>query len=218
MGKSKAVAGSFEGFDGEEKWTQPRSLTTSRRSRRGWTSKQNPGRHQITFPPRRDEEHEDLQPIFVLFVSSWFHFAGLWNSKHSPFTPGHETDPSTGAVAPPLVLSTTFERDTQNNTLSEYFYSRSGNPNRAAFEQACAALEGGAAAAAFASGQAATMSVLHALSSGDHLIAPTDIYYGTRALAETLYARWGLQASFVDTTRPRPNQTSPAAQHQTHLD
>jgi cystathionine gamma-synthase len=113
---------------------------------------------------------------------------------------GHHTDPTTGAVAPPLILSTTFERDTQNNTLSEYFYSRSGNPNRTAFEEACAALEGGAVAAAFASGQAATMSVLHALSAGDHFIAPTDIYYGTRAQAETLYARWGLQASFVDMT------------------
>lgn len=113
---------------------------------------------------------------------------------------GHTTDPITGAVAPPLVLSTTFERDAANNPLGPYVYSRTENPNRLALEEAFAQLEGGAAAAAFASGQAATMSVLHALSTGDHLIAPTDIYYGTRALAETLYTRWGLQASFVDTT------------------
>ncbi len=113
---------------------------------------------------------------------------------------GHATDPTTGAVAPPLVLSTTFERDAQNNPLGAYVYSRSENPNRLALEEAFTALEGGAAAAAFASGQAATLSVLHALSTGDHLIAPTDIYYGTRAQADLLYVRWGLQASFVDTT------------------
>ena len=113
---------------------------------------------------------------------------------------GHTTDPNTGAVAPPLVLSTTFARDAENNPLGPYVYSRSENPNRLALEEAFTQMEGGAAAAAFASGQAATMSVLHALATGDHVIAPTDIYYGTRAQAELLYARWGLQASFVDTT------------------
>ena len=113
---------------------------------------------------------------------------------------GHATDPTTGAVAPPLILSTTFERDAQNNPLGAYVYSRSENPNRLALEEAFTQLEGGAASAAFSSGQAATLSVLHALSTGDHLIAPTDIYYGTRAQADLLYARWGLQASFVDTT------------------
>jgi cystathionine gamma-synthase len=113
---------------------------------------------------------------------------------------GHATDPTTGAVTPPLVLSTTFERDSQNNPLGAYIYSRSENPNRLALEEAFTAMESGAASAAFASGQAATMSVMHALSTGDHLIAPTDIYYGTRAQADVLYARWGLQASFVDTT------------------
>ncbi len=113
---------------------------------------------------------------------------------------GHATDLTTGAVAPSLVLSTTFERDAQNTPLGAYVYSRSENPNRLALEAAFTALEGGAASAAFASGQAATMSVLHALSTGAHLIAPTDIYYGTRAQADLLYARWGLQASFVDTT------------------
>lgn len=113
---------------------------------------------------------------------------------------GHATDPTTGAVTPPLILSTTFERDAQNNPLGAYVYSRSENPNRLALEEAFTAMEGGVASAAFASGQAATMSVLHALSTGDHLIAPTDIYYGTRAQADVLYARWGLLASFVDTT------------------
>lgn len=114
---------------------------------------------------------------------------------------GHD-ETGGGAIVPPLVLSTTFERDAANNLLGAHIYSRNDNPNRHSFEQAAAALEGGAAAAAFASGQAATMAVLHALAAGDHLIAPADIYYGTRALIDTHYARWGLQASFVDTTDP----------------
>ena len=105
-----------------------------------------------------------------------------------------------GSVAPPIFLSTTYERDADNQLLSEYFYSRLGHPNRQAFEQICAALEGGTVAAAFASGNAATQAVMHAFAPGDHVIAPLDIYFGTRAVIESLYARWGLQVSFVDTT------------------
>ncbi len=105
-----------------------------------------------------------------------------------------------GSVAPPLVLSTTYERNADNQLVSEYFYSRLGHPNRQAFEQICTALEGGTAAAAFASGNAATQAVMHALAPGDHVIAPLDIYFGTRAVIESLYARWGLQVSFVNTT------------------
>lgn len=136
----------------------------------------------------------------MLFVSSWLDSFEDMEFETLAVHAGHATDPTTGAVTPPLVLSTTFERDPQNNPLGAYVYSRSENPNRLALEEAFTAMEGGAASAAFASGQAATMSVLHALSTGDHLIAPTDIYYGTRAQADVLYARWGLQASFVDTT------------------
>jgi cystathionine gamma-synthase len=105
-----------------------------------------------------------------------------------------------GSVAPPIILSTTYERDADNQLVSEYFYSRLGHPNRQAFEQICAALEGGKAAAAFASGNAATQAVMHALAPGDHVIAPLDIYFGTRAVMESLYARWGLQVTFVNTT------------------
>ncbi len=105
-----------------------------------------------------------------------------------------------GSVAPPIVLSTTYKRDADNQLVSEYFYSRLGHPNRQAFEQICAALEGGTVAAAFASGNAATQAVMHALAPGDHVIAPLDIYFGTRAVIESLYARWGLQVSFVNTT------------------
>jgi cystathionine gamma-synthase len=77
-------------------------------------------------------------------------------------------------------------------------YSRYANPNRASLESCLAALEGGAGAAAFASGNAATMTVLQALSPGDHVILPADAYFGTLKLANDLFSRWKLEFSVVD--------------------
>lgn len=111
---------------------------------------------------------------------------------------GHHVDPATGAVAPPITLSTTFERAPDGSFPHGFIYTRSGNPNRAALEEALRALEGGEAAAAFASGSAATMAVLQALDPGDHVVAPTDAYHGTPKLLRELFARWGLESSFVD--------------------
>ncbi len=113
---------------------------------------------------------------------------------------GHGVDPTTGAVAPPIHLSTTFERAADGSYPTGYIYSRSGNPNRTGLETALAAIEGGAAAAAFASGSAATLAVLQALSPGDHVVAPTDAYHGTRRILRDLMARWGLGVTFVDMT------------------
>jgi cystathionine gamma-synthase len=113
---------------------------------------------------------------------------------------GHAIDPATGAVTPPIVLSTTFQRAGDGSFPQGFVYTRSNNPNRHALESALAALEAGESAAAFASGQAATASILHALAPGDHVILPQDIYFGTRALLETHYARWGLEHSSVDMT------------------
>ncbi len=84
---------------------------------------------------------------------------------------GHTIDPTTGAVAAPIHLSTTFERDVEGSYSRGFMYTRNNNPNRQALEQGISALEGGAAAAAFASGTGATMSVLQALVPGDHHFA-----------------------------------------------
>lgn len=110
---------------------------------------------------------------------------------------GHTVDPTTGAIAPPLVLSTTFER-ASDGAIDKYFYSRLGTPNRTALETCLAALEGGAAAAAFASGAAATLSILQALAPGDHVVAPVDAYHGTTIILRDILGPWGLDASFVD--------------------
>jgi cystathionine gamma-synthase len=111
---------------------------------------------------------------------------------------GHTTDPATGAVAAPIYLSTTFERDVDGAYPRGFMYTRNSNPNREALERGISALEGGAVAAAFASGTGATMSILQALAPGDHLLAHIDAYYGTSRLIREIFLRWGLEADFVD--------------------
>jgi cystathionine gamma-synthase len=115
---------------------------------------------------------------------------------------GMEIDRATGAVTPPIHLSTTFERAPDGTFPSGFSYTRSGNPTRRALEQALAALEGGTVAAAFSSGQAATFAVFQSLSPGDHVVAPEDAYYGTPELLLDHFARWGLEATLVDMTEP----------------
>jgi cystathionine gamma-synthase len=114
---------------------------------------------------------------------------------------GHRVDSATGAVASPIYLSSTFER-APDGSIRDFFYARHGNPNRTGLEACLAALEGGAAAAAFASGAAATMSILQALAPGDHVVAPTDAYHGTIILLRDILGPWGLTATFVDMADP----------------
>jgi cystathionine gamma-synthase len=111
---------------------------------------------------------------------------------------GHTVDPATGAVSSPIHLSTTFERDAEGTYSRGFMYTRNNNPNRQALEQGISALEGGAAAAAFASGTGASMSIFQALVPGDHVLAHVDAYYGTSRLLREMFLRWGLDVSFVD--------------------
>ena len=115
---------------------------------------------------------------------------------------GHHVDPSTGAVMPPIHLSTTFERNADGSYSSGYVYSRSDNPNRQALEEVLAALEGGTAALTFASGMAAVQAVFMALEAGAHVVIPDDVYFGTGALVADVFGRWGLTVTAVDMTDP----------------
>jgi cystathionine gamma-synthase len=115
---------------------------------------------------------------------------------------GRGTDPATGAVAPPIHLSTTFERDPDGSYPRGHLYTRNGNPTRASLERCLAELEDGVAAAAFASASAATFAVCHALAPGDHVVAPLDAYHGTLRLLREDLAAWGLETTFVDMTDP----------------
>ena len=113
---------------------------------------------------------------------------------------GRSHDTATGAVAPSPILSTTFARDGDGNYPHGHIYTRSSNPGRAALEALLTALENGVAAAAFGSGSAASLAVFQALAPGDHVIAPDDVYHGTRTQLRELLARWGLEHSLVDLT------------------
>lgn len=113
---------------------------------------------------------------------------------------GHRIDPATGAIAPPIYLSTTFERKQDGSYPQGYNYIRDNNPNREALEECLCELEGGVAAAAFSSGSAASMSVFQSLSPGDHIIASLDAYSGTSSLLRDIFVPWSLDVTFVDMT------------------
>jgi len=111
---------------------------------------------------------------------------------------GQRVDPATGAVSAPIHLSTTFERDVEGTYSRGFMYTRNNNPNRQALEEGISVLEGGAGAAAFASGTGATGAIFQALAPGDHVLAHVDAYYGTSRLLREIFLRWGLQADFTD--------------------
>jgi len=111
---------------------------------------------------------------------------------------GHAVDPSTGAVTPPIHLSTTFEREPDGSYRQGFLYARTSNPTRGLLERSLADLEGGASAIAFSSGLAATNAVFQVLAPGDHVIAPEDAYYGTLKLLREVFAPWGLEADACD--------------------
>jgi len=110
---------------------------------------------------------------------------------------GHRIDPSTGALAPPIHLSTTFARDERNELIGANQYIREGNPTQSVLEEALAPLEGGAAALAFASGMAAGVALMQTLESGAHLLLPNDAYYGFRVAANDFLRPWGIRADLV---------------------
>jgi len=115
---------------------------------------------------------------------------------------GQSPDPSTGAVMPPIYATSTYaQRSPGEHTGFEY--SRTQNPTRFAYERCVAALEGGSRGFAFASGMAATATVLELLDSGRHVIAMDDLYGGSYRLFERVRKRSaGLDFSFVDLTDP----------------
>ena len=115
---------------------------------------------------------------------------------------GQSPDPTTGAIMTPVYLTSTYVQEAPAKTKG-YDYSRSHNPTRTALEQNLAALEGGRFGLCFASGMAAIHCVLNLLQSGDHVIAGNDLYGGTFRILRTLYAKFGLETTFVDLTEPK---------------
>jgi cystathionine gamma-lyase len=111
---------------------------------------------------------------------------------------GQEPDPSTGAVMTPIYATSTYVQSSPGEHRG-FEYSRTQNPTRFAYERSVAALEGGSRGFAFASGLAATATILELLDSGSHVIATDDVYGGTYRLFERVRRRSaGLDFSWVD--------------------
>jgi cystathionine gamma-lyase len=115
---------------------------------------------------------------------------------------GQRPDPLTGAVMPPIYATSTYVQSSPG-VHQGYEYSRTRNPTRDALQAALASLEGGAAAFAFASGMAATATLLELLDSGAHVVAMHDLYGGSYRLMENVRKRSAnLKVSFVDLSDP----------------
>ena len=114
---------------------------------------------------------------------------------------GQPPDEATGAVNVPLYLSSTYAQSSPG-VFKGYDYSRTANPTRGAYEQCLADLEGGKFGFAFASGCAATATVMHLVKAGEHVVACDDLYGGSFRLFESVLGEHGLTFSYVDLSAP----------------
>jgi len=115
---------------------------------------------------------------------------------------GQKPDPLTGAIMPPIYATSTYVQSSPG-VHKGYEYSRTANPTRDALQASLANLEGGAAGFAFASGLAASATIVDLLDSGSHIIAMHDLYGGSYRLFENVRKRSaGHEVSFVDLTDP----------------
>ena len=112
---------------------------------------------------------------------------------------GQTPDPGTGAIITPIFQTSTYVQESLGHHKG-YEYARTQNPTRTALEQNLAAIEGGAAAFAFASGMAAIDAVTTLLQSGDHVVVTDNTYGGTFRLFDKVLRKYGLEFSYVDTS------------------
>ena len=112
---------------------------------------------------------------------------------------GQEPDPSTGAIITPIFQTSTYVQEALGKHKG-FEYARTQNPTRATLEANLAAIEGGRAAFAYASGMSATNAIAARLSSGDHVVVTDNTYGGTFRLFDKVLTRYGLQFSYVDTS------------------
>ncbi|MGV8886414.1 MAG: cystathionine gamma-synthase [Microbacteriaceae bacterium] len=114
-------------------------------------------------------------------------------------TAGQHFDPTTGAVVPPLYLTSTFVQDGIGGFRGGYEYNRGGNPTRDALQELLASLEGGLKAFSFASGLAAEDALLRSLlTPGDHIVMGNDVYGGTHRLVSRVFVPWGIALNTVE--------------------
>lgn len=120
---------------------------------------------------------------------------------------GQQNDGASGAVTTPIHQTSTFAQ-TEPGVNKGYVYARTGNPSRTALEENLAALEGARYGLAFASGMSAIHAVLSLLRQGDHVVSTQDLYGGAWRIFTKVFARFGIDFSFVDTTNPASIETA----------
>jgi cystathionine gamma-lyase len=113
---------------------------------------------------------------------------------------GQWVDKETGAVMPPVYQTSTYAQTEPG--VAEWEYSRTHNPTRSALQRSLASLEGGKHGLCFSSGMAAIDTILRTLNPGDKVISGDDVYGGTYRLCTKIYARFGLDFTFVDLSNP----------------
>jgi cystathionine gamma-synthase len=111
---------------------------------------------------------------------------------------GNESDPATGAVAPPIHLATTFRHGPAGERIAGYEYQREGNPTNDRLREALKALEGGEEALTFASGMAAMTTLLESLPANARVLFPDDCYSGLRMLFGEFLPERGIAVETVD--------------------
>jgi cystathionine gamma-lyase/cystathionine beta-lyase/cystathionine gamma-lyase/homocysteine desulfhydrase len=114
---------------------------------------------------------------------------------------GQTPDPGTGAIITPIFQTSTYVQE-ELGRHKGYEYARTQNPTRAALEANLAAIEGGKAAYAFASGMAAIDAITTMLKAGDHVVVTDNTYGGTFRLFDKILTRYQLEFSYVDTSQP----------------
>lgn len=113
---------------------------------------------------------------------------------------GADPDPQTGAVMVPIYQTSTYAQHEVGKFYSDYEYSRTDNPTRTALQTTLAALEGGKYALAFASGMAATDTLMRLVKPGDHVIVGNDVYGGTYRLFDKVLSQYGIKFDFIEMT------------------
>jgi cystathionine gamma-lyase len=112
---------------------------------------------------------------------------------------GQDPDPTTGAITFPIYQTSTFVQEAVGKDKG-FLYARTSNPTRSALESCLASLEGAKYGLCFASGMAAVTNVLSLLKAGDHVIAADDLYGGVPRVFNQVFAGYGIEFTYVDTT------------------
>lgn len=131
-----------------------------------------------------------------------------WHFATKAIHAGFHHDPSTGAIMPPIHLSSTFAQETPGHPVSKYEYSRTANPTRDILQANLAALERGKFSLAFASGCAALNTLLQAIGPNSHVLMSDDVYGGTFRLFQQVFRAWGISFTQCDM-----NNLESVAQH-----